>query len=90
MKMKKEHFEALKQRISIFTNDIPAYIKAVQKGGVYSNLEKRIIWNIFYSTKMYELYSPQEFDYNDSHIETAVRKALKELGYDIKELTKGN
>jgi hypothetical protein len=79
MKMSKEHYEQLRQRVEPFACKIQEHIAYVKNAGNYKNLERRILFDVFHAAKMYQLYSYQEFDYNDSHIQTAMRAIFKEL-----------
>ena len=69
MKMTKEHYKALKEKISMVKNNIH---KDIQN-------DTHSIWDIFHAAKIFAHYSYQEFDYLDTQIETAIRKILKEL-----------
>lgn len=81
MKMSKEHYDYLKGKVLAYILPIKSHKELIDNGNIECmDKEKRLIWDTFRACKAYTQYSCQEFDYNDSHIETAIRKILKETG----------
>ncbi len=84
--MSPAHFDVLKTRVLAMREQIPTYAQHIRTnfasvGKTPSAAETRIMWDIFYATKIMNSYSYQEFDYKDTHIETAMRKILSEVSY---------
>lgn len=76
MKFSSAHFESLKS--SIASSDID--LKQTKKR--YDDLghsETRFIWDIFWATSFHKDPSFREANYKDSHIQTAVKKAILEI-----------
>ena len=83
MKMTAEHYKELKSRILPFVFRINDHIEDVRKTGNFDSLEKRILWDVFHAAKIYNKYSYQEFNYLDSHIETAMKSIFKDLLIEV-------
>ena len=83
--MSQAHYAVLKDRLApvVKGGELALHIVAIKRGGNYKDLATRVLWDAFYACRMYDKYTYQEFDYNDSHIETAMRKAFSELGVVI-------
>lgn len=89
MKMNETHYKALAAKIMPFRMVIESHIEALKIKGGYRDLEKRVIFDVFHAAKIYNDFTYQEFNYKDSHIETAVKNILKDMGlYNL--LDKGN
>ncbi|TFZ80742.1 hypothetical protein [Candidatus Macondimonas diazotrophica] len=88
MKMTAEHYAALEGRIAQIVAQIPAHVDSLRTDPRVKDLRTRVVWDVYHSTRMHQLYSPQEWDYLDSHIETATKRALRNLGVDVGNLTK--
>lgn len=88
MKMAKREYEKIKESLSVFgIEKITAYKKQLEEWHAsgesnIKNVETRLIFDVYYACVPSELRMNimDNDDYNDAHIETAVRKALKELG----------
>lgn len=78
MKMSPGHFEALKARVAQVMPQVPAHREKLRNDPRVKDLEKRLLWDVYHSARMHQLYSPQQWDYADAHIETAMRKILRE------------
>lgn len=80
MKMSEQHYRALEAKIRPFQMAIESHIATLKANGGYKDLETRVIFDVFHAAKIYNDFTYQEFDYNDSHIKTAVRAILKDMG----------
>lgn len=88
MKMTKREYEKIKESVSAFgVEKITAYKKQLEElhasgESNIKNVETRLIFEVYYSCVPNELRMDimDNDDYNDSHIKTAVKSALKELG----------
>lgn len=87
MKMSKEHYDALKERVAVLVPQIPAHLDLLRGDPKVKNLGLRLMWDVFHATRISNRYSYQEFDYKDTHIETAMRAVFKELGVALPEGT---
>ena len=79
MKMTDEHYATLKARVTIFADKIPAHKKALENDSRVKDIDKRLLWDVFHAAKIFTIYTYQQFDYKDSHIETAMKKILEEV-----------
>lgn len=80
MKMTQAHFTVLKAKVAELQPQIPAHLARLQADPKVKDLGMRLLWDVFAATRILDQYSYQEFDYLDTHIETAMRRAFKELG----------
>ena len=83
MKMSKEHYNVIKERVATLVPQIPAHTERLRADPRVKNLPLRLLWDVFHAARIYELYSYQQFDYKDTHIETAMRAIFKELKVDV-------
>lgn len=78
MKFEKEHFTSLKEAITSKLKlegiTIADYLKAAEG---YS--ETRMLWDLFWFSGWSKLDENRAFNYLDSHIQTALKQAVKEL-----------
>ncbi|CAD0300876.1 hypothetical protein [Enterococcus phage vB_EfaH_149] len=87
MKMSKREYEKIKESLTVFgVEKITAYKKQLEElhasgESNIKNVETRLIFEVYYACVPNELRMgiTENDNYNDAHIETAVRKALKEL-----------
>jgi len=77
--MSQEHYNYIKEKVIGIANLIPKYKEHLKTDTRVKDLNKRLLWDVFYSTKIYNNYSYQEFDYKDTRIETAMKAIFKEL-----------
>jgi len=83
MKMTKEHYEALKGRVaSLVLHQIPPYRQKLALNPKVRDADLRLLWDAFHATRMFDVYSNQQFDYKDDHIETAMKAIFKDLAVD--------
>lgn len=88
MKMTKREYEKIKESLVAFgVEKITAYKKQLEEWHAsgesnIKNVETRLIFEVYYACVPSELRMNimDNDDYNDAHIRTAVKKALKELG----------
>lgn len=87
MKMKKREYEKIKESLVDFgVEKITAYKKQLEEWHAsgesnIKNVETRLIFEVYYACVPKELRKDitDNDDYNDAHIRTAVKSALKEL-----------
>lgn len=87
MKMEQKDYSMIKKGFSENINMIKNhydYLQKLEKSGKgnIQNIENRLSWNAYYGivSKEFRHVIARERDYNDSHILTGIKKALKELG----------
>lgn len=79
MKITPTHYDVLKQRVAPLIVHIPALTERFGANPKVRDVNKAVLWELFHRAKMYQRYTYQEWDYIDTHIETAMKKILKEL-----------
>jgi hypothetical protein len=79
MKMTPAHYEALKAKVVPLVAKIATHRESLKNDPRVKDLDKRLLWDVFYATRIMGEYSPQEFAYNNTHIETAMRSIFNEL-----------
>lgn len=77
MKFTNDHFQSLKKSISGSDVDLLESAKAYKEKG-YS--ETRFLWDIFWASKWSYHNRDASAIYLDTHIQTAIKKAVAELG----------
>ena len=87
MKMEQKDYSMIKKGFSENINLIKShydYLQKLEKSGKgnIQNIENRLSWDAYYGIVSQENKNviAMERDYNDSHILTGIKKALKELG----------
>ena len=87
MKMTKSDYSMIKKDFSENINLIKShydYLQELERSGKgnIQNIENRLSWNAYCGIVSQENKNviAMERDYNDSHILTGIKKALKELG----------
>ena len=87
MKMTKSDYSMIKKGFSENINLIKShydYLQELERSGKgnIQNIENRLSWDAYYGivSKENKNVIAMERDYNDSHILTGIKKALKELG----------
>lgn len=80
MKIKPEHYTHLKAKIAPLKDKIVAHRQAIIAEGNAEDIETKLAWDMFYGAGL-NIYSCEFlYDYlNDSHIETAIKKIVKEI-----------
>ena len=87
MKMTRREYEKIKESLTVFgVEKITAYKKQLEElhasgNSNIKNVKTRLIFEVYYGCVPKELRRDimDNDNYNDAHIETAVRKAMKEL-----------
>lgn len=86
MKMEQKDYSMIKKSFSENINLIKShydYLQELEKSGKgnIQNIENRLSWDAYYGIVSQENKNiiAMERDYNDSHILTGIKKALKEL-----------
>lgn len=88
MKMSAIHYADLKSRIEHLAVQIRMHRLDLEEQKRNPNplqfpvkdVERRLLWDAFYASRIQSAYGYQDFDYTDTHIETAMRSIFKELG----------
>lgn len=87
MKMTKREYEKIKESVAAFgVEKITAYKEQLEElfasgESNIKNVETRLIFDVYYACVPKELrFNIMDNDYHDTHIRTAVKSALKELG----------
>lgn len=76
MKMSQAHFDTLKARVLPFAEHYAALVAQYAENPRINDAGFAARCRILSAAKIYEVYSYQEFDYLDSHVDTAMRKIL--------------
>lgn len=90
MKLKNELQNVILRFNELDKDSIIKHIESVVESKEYKDLETRITWDIFrvcYNAKeVCELY--EKYNCNDTHIDTLVKRAFKELNIDLTKYSK--
>ena len=82
MKIKLEHYNTLKNVILLSKDKINLYRQAIIKEGTAKDIEKRLRWDLLWSIpdNIRTSLINQIYTYaNDEHIDTALKKLVREL-----------
>lgn len=79
MKMSAEHYEKLKERTQAIAWLLPKHFESLKSDPKVKDIYTRALWDAFHAAKIYQVYSYQQFDYADKHIETAMKAIFKDL-----------
>jgi hypothetical protein len=79
MKIKSEHYSFLESKIKDLLPKIKMHSEQLKLDSKVKNHSTRLMWDTFHALKVYDHFSYSEFDYLDSHIETAMKKIFKTL-----------
>jgi hypothetical protein len=84
MKMSPEHFNWLRTELSAWTPEAVAnYRKLLRQEAKAKDIEKRLRWDLFwcipYARRSPVLSEMNDLDLNDTHIDTALRRIVREL-----------
>jgi hypothetical protein len=81
MKMTKEHYNFLLNAAKEVGKDVvKQHRQFILEEGKAKDIEMRLRWDLFY--KIRDKSVPYVYNYlNDSHIDTALKSIMKELGY---------
>lgn len=80
MKMSKETFDLIVWHFSAKLVEIQRHKEWIRENGVYMDLLTRLAWDVYYSLPANVKDAVRREDLNDRHINTALHKALKEVG----------
>ncbi len=90
MKFTKEHYKNLLDCIESTNIDLSNSLNHYLSNKIGNNPEKRFLWDVFWASKYSNIHREDSQNYLDSHIETAVKRAVKELIKTEKELLAAN
>lgn len=80
IKMSPEHYAVIKAKVKALGAEmINQHKEKLKDDPRVKDLETRLLFDVFYATKVQNDYSYQEFDYKDAHIKTAMKQIFKEL-----------
>lgn len=76
MKMTPEHFAILRDRVTPLLPRLPALEALHQANPRIKDPKRAALWDVYHAARIYELFTYQQWDYDDSHIETAMRRII--------------
>lgn len=81
MKIKKEHYEHMKQEISKLDKEkVASYKDSLKSDGRIKDIDKRFRWDLSYAAKLAPWVCDNLYSYmNDDHIDTALKNIVKDL-----------
>ena len=80
MKIKQEHYEYIKQEIKKNWRYSDQIKQAIKNAKNYKDFNKRFRWDMFWLAGLSKYASDNLYTYcNDDHIDTVLRKIIKEL-----------
>ena len=81
MKIQKEHYNVIKEKIALIDRDaIKSHALQVKESGKYKDFDTRMRWDIFWASKLNDWVRDNVYTYaNDEHINTALKNIVKEL-----------
>ena len=79
MKIIPEHYSFLESKTKDLLTQIKLHSELLKLDPRVKDHNKRLVWDAFHALRIYDRYSYQEFDYLDSHIETAMKRIFKTL-----------
>lgn len=77
--MTQPHFDTLKARVQPFAEHYGSLVAQYAANPKIKDAGLAARCRILAAAKIYDVYTYQEFDYMDSHVDTAMRKILGEL-----------
>lgn len=80
MKMTPEHYAKLRERVLPFMPQYPFLLEQFKRVPEIKSAECAALWRVYHAAKIYDIFTYQQWDYNDSHIETAMRKIIHDAG----------
>ena len=80
MKIKKEHYEVMKNEIKKVPCNINDHREWLKVNAKYNDLEKRLRWDFARAARMDMFLLTNVYPYaNDEHIDTALKNIIKEI-----------
>lgn len=79
MKITKQHYNFLESEVEKLLEKIKLHSITLKNDPKVKDHATRLIWDAFHAIKVYNRFSYQEFDYKDSHIETAMKLVFKKF-----------
>ena len=74
MKMTDQHYTVLEARVIPLLPQLPEARKSLEANPMIKSVDRALLWAVFHATKIFSVFTYQEFDYLDTHIETAMRR----------------
>jgi len=78
MKISKEHYEKMQELVEPLKPKLVDYKQGLMIDPRVKDINRRFCFDILYTINMHKYYSYQEFDYNDEHLYTALKRILKD------------
>ena len=66
MKMTSEHYAVLKGKVKELLPEMDAFRDVVKNAPRVHDMDRRLLWDVFYATRIFNQYSYQEFDYQNA------------------------
>lgn len=79
MKFKKEHLEEIKNRVLKLDINVSGSLQSYYDNGIGKEPLTRFCFDLFFATKFSKDFRGECREYNDKHIETAMKKVIKDL-----------
>ena len=80
MKIKPEHYEFMKAEIKKVPCKVSEHREYLKNNAKFKDLETRLAWDFFHAAKLDKFATDNLYQYcNDDHINTAVKKIIKEI-----------
>ena len=81
MKIKAAHLEQIETAFTQLADKIPAHREAVHASGKFTDLEKRVRWDVLNASLGCKWVCENIYPYaNDEHLDTALRATVRKLG----------
>ena len=81
MKVLHEHYSYMKTAMQAIKEQIPSQRQFIIKEGRSKDIEQRLRWDCLWAAGLWPWVCSEIYKYaNDSHIDTALKRIMKELG----------
>jgi len=78
MRMTPEHYQTIKARVTPLLVHVAALREQYAQNPKIKDIDCAIRWKLFHAARIYDIYTYQQFDYLDAHIDTAMRAIIKD------------
>ncbi len=79
MKFTEEHYKNLLDCIESTGINLSDSLNRYLSKNIGNNPEKRFLWDVFWTSKYPVIHREEYKNYTDNHIETALKRAVKEI-----------
>ena len=80
MKITDAHYKILRARVLPHMPQYPFLIEQYKRVPKIKSAEAAALWRVYHMARIYDVFTYQEWDYLDAHIETAMRKIIRDAG----------